>query len=99
MEDVAQAVQQARAAAEAIGDERSRAQALSAVAQALAATEQNQQALDAYLKAFKSAWLAGRGTTLSVLEQAAPTLAGIDGGQTLLQVYENVVAVEAWWGA
>lgn len=92
------ATQQVLAAAEAIRDEGLRAEVLSGVAGSMAAAEQDQQALDVFLKAFRSAQLAGRNLSFKVVEEAAPTLAGIDGGKTLRRVYEEVMAVEAWWG-
>lgn len=99
--DMAAAIEVARralATAEALRNEQHKARALSRVAMALAHIDRPDQALPAFVKAFKSGGSTGREAVFSVLEQAAPTLAGIDGGQTLRRVNEELMAVEAWWG-
>jgi tetratricopeptide (TPR) repeat protein len=99
--DMAAAIEiawRALATAEALGDKQYKARALSRVAQALAQIDQPDRALPAFGEAFKSGGSTGRESVFSVLEQAASTLAGIDGGQTLRRVNEELMAVEAWWG-
>jgi hypothetical protein len=68
------------------------------VAQALAGAGWPDQALTVFVVAFKSGKSAGRESVWSVLEGAATSLAQIDGGETLRRVFEEVMAVEAWWG-
>ena len=92
-------LRRALAAAEGIGDEGPRAEALSGVAQALAQIEQPNRALAVCLKAFRAARSGGRDTVFLVLGQAAPTLAGIEHGQVLRQVYDQVMEVMSWWDA
>ena len=54
-------------------------------------------ALSLLVEAFKSAGAAGRPCFLAVLEQSAAILAAMDGGKTLGRVYDELIAVEAWW--
>ncbi len=89
--------QQAQEAAEVISHQRSRARALTAAAEAHALAAQPDRARSLLVEAFKSAGAAGRPCFLAVLEQSAAILAAMDGGKTLGRVYDELIAVEAWW--
>ena len=99
--DMAAAVniaQRALATAETLGDKQDKARTLGWLATAWAHIGWPDRALPAFAGAFDSSASVGRESVFSVLEEAAPTLAGIDAGQTLRRVYDQLVAVEAWWG-
>jgi tetratricopeptide (TPR) repeat protein len=93
------ALRQALGAAEAIGDEESRAEALSGAAHSWAQIGQPDKALTTFSAAFRAARFAERDSVFSVLGKAAPALAGIEHGQALRQVYDQMMEVESWWGA
>jgi tetratricopeptide (TPR) repeat protein len=98
--DIATAVeigQRALATAETLLDKQDKASTLSRLAVALAHIGWPDRALPAFAGAFDSSASVGRESVFSVLEQASPTLAGIDAGRTLRRVYDQLVAVEAWW--
>jgi tetratricopeptide (TPR) repeat protein len=65
--------------------------------QALARAGQAEAALHAWRDWWAARPLDRRSETLSNLIDSAPVLAALDGGQTLLRVYEALQEVDGWW--
>jgi hypothetical protein len=89
----------ALAVAEAIQDDGPKASALSAVVHAMAQAGEYLKGLQVLRNAVWSSRLFSREEMFRVLEVAAESLAAIDKGTTLWQIYETIQEVDGWWSA
>jgi tetratricopeptide (TPR) repeat protein len=76
-----------------------RARRLSEAAQILTNGGESQKGLHVLQIALHSAMLAGHEALLDTLAKGASTLAAIDQGHTLWQIYEAILEIEGWWSA
>ena len=76
-----------------------RARALARVAVEAGQQSLDEQATRLLLSAMLNARLAGRAAVLEVLATAAEIIAAIDGGNTLLRLYHEYLAVDQWMTA
>lgn len=83
--------------AQDIQNEGNKARALSGVAEAIFHLDP-EGALPIFYEAFKASRYGGRESFFHVLEVASKSIAAIDEGQTLWNVYQEIDKVERWWG-
>jgi hypothetical protein len=82
-----------------VDDDQHKVITLNKIAQALAQAGHPIRARQVLLDTFTIARLTGRTSVFEMLQYNAPTLAILDQGETLWQVYEAVMEVEGWWGS
>jgi hypothetical protein len=90
-------LERALAVAEVKTDDERRAEALSGVAQVLAQSGGQEEALSVLRHAFAAARVAGRQSLFSVLRSGASTLAIMDRGESLWEIRKAVEEVNGWW--
>jgi len=84
------------AVTESVSDHGHRARALAGVGSALASNGMRDQAMLLFRVALNEARLGGRDAVLEVVTHAAETIAAIDDGETLWNIYEDLVKSDEW---
>src|SRR5262249_387552 len=78
---------------------RSRGEALSGIADGIHAAGEESRSVDIWREALKSARMDSRWKVLGTLDDGAPLLYDIDGGETLWSIAEAMRETEVWWAA
>jgi tetratricopeptide (TPR) repeat protein len=96
MQDI-ESLTEIKSICEAFKDRREKVKASGFYAQAISTEIGHQEALPLFIEVFNESRLAGRFWFLDTFSMAAPTLAAMDGGETLFQISNTFQEVDSWW--